>query len=58
MNRDNQLLVTSEPVEFEKRLQKNYPSFQRILWDIPQISKAKPKDHHMEPAGLGNTLEF
>ena len=26
-----------------------------IMWNIPQINKAKPKDHNMKPIGLGNT---
>lgn len=25
-------------------------------WNIPQITKGKPKDHNMPPVGLGNTM--
>ena len=50
MNRINCMLVTDDPIEFEKRLvevedfMKITPSFERNLENIPQINKRKPKD--------------
>jgi hypothetical protein len=51
-------VVIDEPVEFKKitasssRLVDNCRSCWRILWNIPQF---EPKDHNMEPIGLGKT---
>ena len=40
---------------WSSRLQENYPSFERNLWNIPQFSKEEPKDVNMWLVGLGNT---
>ena len=58
-NMENRLLVTDEPVEFEKhRLTfKTSGNYQPITdrCNMPQISGEQPEDHNMQPVGLGNT---
>jgi hypothetical protein len=46
MNRDNQLLVTNEPVEF-RDFKKFKDHFRGILENIPLINIEKPKDVNM-----------
>ena len=40
---------------WSSRLQENYRSLWRNLWNISQINKGKPKNHTIQPVGLGNT---
>jgi hypothetical protein len=56
------LLVTNKPAEFEKEtveIQDFTKMTQRssigTYENISQINEQKPKDHHMQLAGLGNT---
>jgi hypothetical protein len=62
MNGESQLLISDQPIEFEK-----YPlaledsgklpiTFRGIYGiGIPYIDKEKPNDHDVQPVGLGNT---
>ena len=55
MNKEDRLLVTDEPVEFEKRQvevqdfrwKKKYRSFEKNLWNILPISQENFEDHNM-----------